>query len=136
MSSTRSGLPWAISRTACLLMASLAVESMRQARAESSCTNLRQRLHVLDRRMRQNSVAQIKDVARAAVRQAKNVFGALLQLPPTGKQQYRIEIALHRVIDIPPSASPHRAECASQARSLPRPVSAMEGSSVALSVPK
>ena len=82
----------------------------------NSCTNLRQVLHVVHRRVRQNAVAQIEDVSRARIGQPQNVLGALLHFAPRREQQHRIEIALHGVIVPDRLSSLRRAECASRGR--------------------
>src|SRR5580698_1342050 len=56
---------------------------------------LRQGFHVFYRGFRQDAVSQIKDVSGAATSAAKNVFSARFQFGPAGKEQHRIEIALH-----------------------------------------
>lgn len=69
------------------------------------------------------------------VGQAKNVLGALLQFPPRSKEEHWIEIALHRALmsdRVEPSSSGMRQSSPMTSA----PVSDIEGSKVALSVPK
>ena len=54
----------------------------------------RERLHVLERRLRQDAVAEIEDVARAAGRAPQHVVGGGQQALGRTEQQRRIEVAL------------------------------------------
>src|SRR5260370_12401290 len=51
-------------------------------------------LHVLDRGLGQDAVAQIEDVAVAAARELKNMLGARFQLLPIREEQDRVQISL------------------------------------------
>ena len=58
----------------------------------------RERLHVLDRRRRQDAVSEIEDVARAAGGAAQHVARAGEQAIARAEQQRRIEIALDAAV--------------------------------------
>ncbi len=94
-----------------------------------------QRFHVLDRSLRQNAVAKIKDVSRPPCRAAQNILRPRFQFLPIREQQHRIQISLNRTFEAKlrqPSSSGMR-----QSRPITSaPVSCIEGSRVALSVPK
>ena len=88
----------------------------------------RQILHIVDRRFRQDAVAEIEDVAGASSGAAQNVFRARLQFLPVGEQQHGIKIALHGASRDRAGPSLHPAECASRVRSRPlRSLSWREG---------
>ena len=74
MSSTRSGLPCAISRTAVCAHDRRAASSA----VLNSCTNSASILHVLHRSVRQNSMSEVEDVSRPPIRQPQDVLRALL----------------------------------------------------------
>ncbi len=59
---------------------------------------LRQRLHVIDRRRRQNAVTEIEDVPGASVCPFEHVVGAVQHAIERRQQKRRIEIALYRVV--------------------------------------
>src|SRR6202011_4339906 len=54
-----------------------------------------QTLHVLDRRLRQNAMAEIENVSRPSAGTPQNFVRARLQFFPAGEEQNRIQIALH-----------------------------------------
>src|SRR5260370_3771319 len=52
-------------------------------------------LHVLDRRLWQNAMAEIENVSRPSAGTPQNFLRARLQFLPAGEEQNRIQIALH-----------------------------------------
>src|ERR1700680_737684 len=52
-------------------------------------------LHVLDRRLWQNAMAEIENVSRPSAGTPQNLLRARLQFAPAGEEQNRIQIALH-----------------------------------------
>ena len=67
---------------------------------------------------------------------SQNVFGAGLQFLPVGEEQNRIEVALHGSLDSPVWRQPSSSGMRQSRPITSAPVSCMDGSSVALSVPK
>src|SRR5579862_8311057 len=64
----------------------------------------RQALHVLNRRLRQDAMAEIENMPRASGSTAKNIFRTRLYFFPVSEEKHWIEIALHRALVI--EASP------------------------------
>src|SRR5258707_2386187 len=52
-------------------------------------------LHILDGCFRQDAMAKVEDVAGPLTRTAQDIFRARLQFLPAGKEQHRIQVALH-----------------------------------------
>src|ERR1700687_4286181 len=53
-------------------------------------------LHVLDGRLRQDSMAEVEDMTGPLTRTAQDIFRARLQFLPAGEEQHRIQVTLHR----------------------------------------
>ena len=76
----------------------------------------RERLDVLDRRRRQDAVAQVEDVARPSAGARQHVVGRGEDAIERAEQQRRIEVALNRPIEADARPTPRRAACASRRR--------------------